>query len=69
MFLRIKSTKGTPLVQLAQFYRDEQAQPLQRVIASHGDDRLPDAEQQRVYDLLGIDWKRAFPPVKLELPP
>ena len=29
---------------------------------------LPDAEQQRVYDLLGIDWKRAFPPVKSELP-
>ena len=28
----------------------------------------PDAEQQRVYDILGIDWKRAFPPLKSELP-
>ena len=29
---------------------------------------LPDAEQQRVYDLLGIDWRQAFPAVKSELP-
>ena len=29
---------------------------------------LPDAEQQRVYDLLGIDWRQAFPAVKAELP-
>jgi hypothetical protein len=28
----------------------------------------PDAEQQRVYDILGIDWKQAFPPTKSELP-
>ena len=29
---------------------------------------LPDAEQQRVYDILGIDWRQAFPAVKSELP-
>ncbi|MFT5405182.1 MAG: hypothetical protein ACI9DF_004029, partial [Verrucomicrobiales bacterium] len=29
--------------------------------------RLPDAEQSRVYQLLGIDWKRACPAVKSEL--
>ena len=29
---------------------------------------LPDAEQQRVYDMLGIDWRQAFPAVKSELP-
>ena len=29
---------------------------------------LPDAEQQRVYDILGIDWKHAFPPIKSALP-
>ena len=28
---------------------------------------LPDAEQLRVYQILGIDWKRAFPAVKSEL--
>ena len=28
---------------------------------------LPDAEQSRVYQLLGIDWKRACPAVKSEL--
>ena len=27
----------------------------------------PDAEQERVYALLGIDWKRAYPPRKTEL--
>jgi transposase len=27
----------------------------------------PDAEQERIYTLLGIDWKRAFPPRKTEL--
>jgi transposase len=28
---------------------------------------LPDAEQSRIYQLLGIDWKRAYPAVKSEL--
>ena len=28
---------------------------------------LPDAEQIRVYKILGIDWKRACPTVKSEL--
>ena len=28
---------------------------------------LPDAEQTRVYQILGIDWKRACPAVKSEL--
>jgi transposase len=27
----------------------------------------PDAEQERIYTLLGIDWKRAFPPRKTEV--
>lgn len=27
----------------------------------------PDAEQERIYTLLGIDWKRAFPPQKTEM--
>lgn len=27
----------------------------------------PDAEQERIYTLLGIDWKRAFPPRKTEM--
>ncbi|MBT7066641.1 MAG: hypothetical protein HN919_10090, partial [Verrucomicrobia bacterium] len=27
----------------------------------------PDAEQERVYALLGIDWKRAFPTRQTEL--
>ena len=27
----------------------------------------PDAEQERVYELLDIDWKRAYPPRKTEL--
>jgi transposase len=27
----------------------------------------PDAEQERIYALLGIDWKRAYPPRKTEL--
>ena len=29
----------------------------------------PDAEQARVYALLGIDWKRAFPPQKMIMTP
>jgi len=29
----------------------------------------PDAEQERVYSLPGIDWKRAYPPRKTELKP
>lgn len=29
----------------------------------------PDEEQQRVYTLLGIDWKRAYPPRKTEVAP
>ena len=28
---------------------------------------LPDAEESRVYQILGIDWKRACPAVKSEL--
>ena len=38
-----------------------------------GDERLedlpslPDAKQSRVYQILGIDWKRACPAVKSEL--
>jgi transposase len=27
----------------------------------------PDAEQERIYTLLGIDWKRAYPPRKTEM--
>lgn len=29
----------------------------------------PDEEQQRIYTLLGIDWKRAYPPRKTEVKP
>ena len=28
----------------------------------------PDAEQKRVYQMLGIDWKAAFPTKKTEIP-
>ena len=28
---------------------------------------LPEAEQQRVYVMLGIDWRQAYPAVKSEL--
>lgn len=48
VFLRTKSIKGTPLVQLVQSYRDEQAQPRQRVIASLGDARLPEGEKRAI---------------------
>jgi hypothetical protein len=30
---------------------------------------MPDEEQQRIYTLLGIDWKRAYTPRKTEVSP
>jgi hypothetical protein len=30
--------------------------------------RQPDDEQKRVYQMLGIDWKAAFPTKKTEIP-
>jgi len=48
MFFRIKTIKGTPLVQLVQSYRNAEGQPRQRVIASLGDARLPEGEERRI---------------------
>lgn len=48
VFFRIKSIKGTPLVQLVQSYRDAQGAPRQRVIASLGDTRLPESEERAI---------------------
>ena len=45
MYFRTKIIKDTPLVQLVQSYRNEEGQPRQRVIASLGDAKLPEADK------------------------
>ena len=45
MYFRTKSINGTPLVQLVQSYRNAEGLPRQRVIASLGDAKLPEAEK------------------------
>ena len=45
MYFRTKFIKGTPLVQLVQSFRNEEGQPRQRVIASLGDAKLPEADK------------------------
>lgn len=47
MFLRTKSVKGTPLVQLVESFRNAEGQPRQRVIASLGDVTIPE-EQRKI---------------------
>lgn len=46
MFLRTKSVKGTPLVQLVESFRNAEGQPRQRVVASLGDIAIP-ADQRK----------------------
>lgn len=48
MFLRTKSVKGTPLLQLVESYRNPEGQPRQRVVASLGDAVIPQADQKLV---------------------
>ena len=48
MYFRTKSIKGTPLVQLVQSYRNAEGLPRQRVIASLGDAKLPEAEKPAI---------------------
>lgn len=45
MYFRTKFIKGTPLVQLVQSFRNDEGQPRQRVIASLGDAKLPEADK------------------------
>lgn len=44
VYFRTKSIKGTPLVQLVESFRNPEGQPRQRILASLGDARLPEAE-------------------------
>jgi len=46
MFLRTKSVKGTPLVQLVESFRNAEGQPRQRVVASLGDVTIPDDQRK-----------------------
>jgi transposase len=48
VYFRTKSIKGTPLVQLVQSYRNAEGLPRQRVIASLGDAKLPEAEKPSI---------------------
>jgi transposase len=65
MYFRTKTISGTPLVQLVQSYRNEEGQPRQRVIASLGDAKLPEAHKRAIADaverqLCGqTDWLEA----------
>ncbi len=45
MFFRTKSIKGTPLLQLVESFRNPEGLPRQRILASLGDARLPEAEK------------------------
>jgi len=45
VYFRTKFIKGTPLVQLVQSFRNDEGQPRQRVIASLGDAKLPEADK------------------------
>ena len=45
MYFRTKFIKGTPLVQLVQSFRNDEGLPRQRVIASLGDAKLPEADK------------------------
>ena len=45
MYFRVKSIKGTPLLQLIESYRNEEGQPRQRVVASLGGSQLPKDEK------------------------
>jgi len=46
MFLRTKSVKGTPLVQLVESFRNSEGQPRQRVVASLGDVAIPEDQRK-----------------------
>ena len=48
MYFRTKTVKGTPVVQLVESFRNPEGQPRQRILASLGDARLPDAEKTRI---------------------
>lgn len=48
VFFRTKIIKETPLVQLVESYRNAEGLPRQRVVASLGDARLPEAEKTRI---------------------
>ena len=48
VYFRTKTIKGTPLVQLVQSYRNAEGLPRQRVIASLGDAKLPEAEKPSI---------------------
>ena len=50
MYFRTKTVSGTALVQLVQSYRNAEGQPRQRVIASLGDAKLPDAHKRMIAD-------------------
>jgi len=48
MFLRTKTVKNTPLVQLVESYRNAEGLPRQRVVASLGDARIPVDERRQI---------------------
>lgn len=50
MYFRTKTVSGTSLVQLVQSYRNAEGQPRQRVIASLGDAKLPEAHKRMIAD-------------------
>jgi hypothetical protein len=57
------------VVQLVESFRNEEGKPRQRVLASLGDAAIPQTEFKAIYTLLGIDWKRAYTPQKMEVKP
>lgn len=48
MYFRTKIIKDTPVVQLVESFRNPEGQPRQRVLASLGDARLPEAEKTQI---------------------
>jgi hypothetical protein len=64
VFFRTKTIQGSKLIQWVEPYRNEEGQPRQRVFVSLGDVQLPDPEQARIYQHLGIRWKAAFAPTQ-----
>ena len=67
MYFRTKTVKGTPVVQLVESFRNPEGQPRQRILASLGDARLPDAEKNGIARAVE-DHLLGKPPLPIDAP-
>ena len=83
MFFRTKTTRSGKALQLVESYRNREGKPRQRIVVSLGDMQVPDehrrelarlvedalygAQQQKIYEMLGVGH-RNLPETKTSVP-